>query len=317
MSDTARMTHLLRQRTVSLLGLLAGCAVVPAGVVHFFGETEVQISGRGPLPADRDQRRPGGRCGARAHGGRRPARRRPRGADRDGLLVDGRPFCRSTGSRRRAFSWATTGWWPSRARSPCRWAAPCLRSQPSPSCGGRARCGRCSRYRARCSLAIVALGVTGILAPSFVPGVPEAAQHAGLHRARLRPDLLRSAGGSRGTHLPSDPALRGPGRGVRPRPARGGARARPAHGVLRTRLVARARLGADRHRPGGRAGGARPAPRRAVAPARGRSARERARERGRRVHGADRARAARAPRTQGRLHGRAHARRGTAGGAGR
>jgi len=37
------MAHLLRQRTVSLLGLLAGCAVVPAAVVHFFGETEVQV----------------------------------------------------------------------------------------------------------------------------------------------------------------------------------------------------------------------------------------------------------------------------------
>jgi putative nucleotidyltransferase with HDIG domain len=39
------MSHLLRQRAVSLLGLLAACAVLPAGVVHFFGETEVKISG--------------------------------------------------------------------------------------------------------------------------------------------------------------------------------------------------------------------------------------------------------------------------------
>ncbi len=45
MSDTARMPHLLRQRTVSLLGLLAGCAVVPAGVVHLFGRNEVQVDG--------------------------------------------------------------------------------------------------------------------------------------------------------------------------------------------------------------------------------------------------------------------------------
>src|SRR5215210_1300576 len=37
------MAHLLRQRTVSLLGLLGGCAIVPAAVVHFFGGTEVQI----------------------------------------------------------------------------------------------------------------------------------------------------------------------------------------------------------------------------------------------------------------------------------
>ncbi len=45
MTDTRGMTHLPRQRTVSLLGLLAGCAVLPAAVVHFFGETEVNIPG--------------------------------------------------------------------------------------------------------------------------------------------------------------------------------------------------------------------------------------------------------------------------------
>ena len=39
------MPHLLRQRTVSLLGLLAGCAVVPAGVVHLFGQNQVQVDG--------------------------------------------------------------------------------------------------------------------------------------------------------------------------------------------------------------------------------------------------------------------------------
>jgi putative nucleotidyltransferase with HDIG domain len=39
------MSRLLRQRTVSLLGLLAACAMVPAGVIHYFGENEVQISG--------------------------------------------------------------------------------------------------------------------------------------------------------------------------------------------------------------------------------------------------------------------------------
>jgi putative nucleotidyltransferase with HDIG domain len=39
------MARLLRQRTVSLLGLLAACAVLPAAAVHFFGETEVRISG--------------------------------------------------------------------------------------------------------------------------------------------------------------------------------------------------------------------------------------------------------------------------------
>ncbi len=39
------MGHLLRHRTVSLLGLLAACAVLPAAVVHFFGGAEVRISG--------------------------------------------------------------------------------------------------------------------------------------------------------------------------------------------------------------------------------------------------------------------------------
>jgi putative nucleotidyltransferase with HDIG domain len=39
------MGRLLRQRTVSLLALLAACAVVPGAVIHFFGETEVEIPG--------------------------------------------------------------------------------------------------------------------------------------------------------------------------------------------------------------------------------------------------------------------------------
>ena len=37
------MARLLRQRTVSLLALLAACAVVPGAVIHFFGETQVEI----------------------------------------------------------------------------------------------------------------------------------------------------------------------------------------------------------------------------------------------------------------------------------
>jgi putative nucleotidyltransferase with HDIG domain len=39
------MSRLLRQRAVSLLGLLAACAVVPGAVIHFFGTTEVEIPG--------------------------------------------------------------------------------------------------------------------------------------------------------------------------------------------------------------------------------------------------------------------------------
>ena len=39
------MGFVLRQRTVSLLALLAACAVLPAGVVHLFGGNEVQVDG--------------------------------------------------------------------------------------------------------------------------------------------------------------------------------------------------------------------------------------------------------------------------------
>ena len=37
------VARLLRQRTVSLLALLAACAVVPGAVIHFFGATQVEI----------------------------------------------------------------------------------------------------------------------------------------------------------------------------------------------------------------------------------------------------------------------------------
>jgi putative nucleotidyltransferase with HDIG domain len=37
------MGRLLRQRTISLLALLAACAVVPGAVIHFFGETQVEV----------------------------------------------------------------------------------------------------------------------------------------------------------------------------------------------------------------------------------------------------------------------------------
>jgi len=39
------MGRLVRQRTVSLLGLLAACAVVPGAAIHFFGHNEVEIPG--------------------------------------------------------------------------------------------------------------------------------------------------------------------------------------------------------------------------------------------------------------------------------
>jgi putative nucleotidyltransferase with HDIG domain len=39
------MGGLLRHRTVSLVALLAACAVVPGAVIHFFGETQVEVPG--------------------------------------------------------------------------------------------------------------------------------------------------------------------------------------------------------------------------------------------------------------------------------
>jgi hypothetical protein len=39
------MGRLMRQRTVSLLGLLAACAVVPGAVIHFFGGNQVEVPG--------------------------------------------------------------------------------------------------------------------------------------------------------------------------------------------------------------------------------------------------------------------------------
>ena len=39
------MGRLMRQRTVSLLGLLAACAVVPGAAIHLFGGNQVEIPG--------------------------------------------------------------------------------------------------------------------------------------------------------------------------------------------------------------------------------------------------------------------------------
>ena len=84
------MGRLLRQRTVSLLALLAACAVVPGAVIHFFGGDEVEIPSGCPLLRARHQRRPRRRRRGGPDGLRRAARRRALGADRDGVLVDGR-----------------------------------------------------------------------------------------------------------------------------------------------------------------------------------------------------------------------------------
>jgi putative nucleotidyltransferase with HDIG domain len=42
-SDRTRVGRLLRQRTVSLLALLAACAVVPGSIIHFIGGNEAEI----------------------------------------------------------------------------------------------------------------------------------------------------------------------------------------------------------------------------------------------------------------------------------
>ena len=43
MSDTDPVGRLLRQRTVSLLALLAACAIVPGAIIHFIGGNEAEI----------------------------------------------------------------------------------------------------------------------------------------------------------------------------------------------------------------------------------------------------------------------------------
>jgi hypothetical protein len=109
------MAHLLRQRTVSLLGLLAGCAVMPAAVVHFFGETEVQIDGAVHfLPI-------GISAGLAATAALALTVAGARRGDGRAVLI-GTAFCsmaalpRSTASPHPASSSARTGWWPSPAR---------------------------------------------------------------------------------------------------------------------------------------------------------------------------------------------------------
>jgi HD-GYP domain-containing protein (c-di-GMP phosphodiesterase class II) len=173
-SDTARMAHLLRQRTVSLLGLLAGCAVLPAAVVHFFGETEVNIPGAVhflPIAISAGLAAAAALAltivGARRGDGRAvligtafssmAALLSIHGLTTPGFLVGDNGLV--------AFSGALT--------LPVGGAVLALSAIPELRRPSAVR--PVLALQGALLVAIVALGLTGVLAPSFVPGVPEAA----------------------------------------------------------------------------------------------------------------------------------------------
>ncbi len=173
-SDIAGMAHLLRQRTVSLLGLLAGCAVLPAAVVHFFGETEVQIPGAVhflPIAISAGLAAAAALAltlaGARRGDGRAvligtafsamAALLAIHGLTTPGFLVGDNGLV--------AFSGALT--------LPVGGAVLALSAIPELRRPSAVR--PVLVLQGALIVAIVALGLTGILAPSVVPGVPEAA----------------------------------------------------------------------------------------------------------------------------------------------
>ena len=168
------MAHLLRQRTVSLLGLLAGCAVLPAAVVHFFGETEVSIPGAVhflPIAISAGLAAAAALAltivGARRGDGRAvligtafssmAALLSIHGLTTPGFLVGDNGLV--------AFSGALT--------LPVGGAVLALSAIPELRRPSAVR--PVLALQGALLLAIVALGLTGILVPSFVPGVPEAA----------------------------------------------------------------------------------------------------------------------------------------------
>ena len=168
------MAHLLRQRTVSLLGLLAGCAVLPAAVVHFFGETEVNIPGAVhflPIAISAGLAAAAALvltiAGARRGDGRAvligtafssmAALLSIHGLTTPGFLVGDNGLV--------AFSGALT--------LPVGGAVLALSAIPELRRPSAVR--PVLALQGALLVAIVALGLTGILVPSFVPGVPEAA----------------------------------------------------------------------------------------------------------------------------------------------
>jgi len=144
------MGRLLRQRTVSLLGLLAACAMLPAAVIHFFGETEVQIPGAVHfLPI-------GISAGLAATAALVLTLAGARRGDARSVLI-GTAFSAMAGLlsihglATPGFLVGDNGLVASPARSRCRSAARSSRSPRSLSCGALRRCARCSRSRERCS----------------------------------------------------------------------------------------------------------------------------------------------------------------------
>jgi hypothetical protein len=132
------MGRLLRQRTVSLLGLLGACAVLPAAVVHFLGETEVEISATVHfLPIAVSAGLAAAAAVALTVAGAR------RGDARS--VVIGTAFSSMAallsihGLMTPGFVVGDNGSWRSRARRRCRSAAPCWRWQRFQSCGARPR----------------------------------------------------------------------------------------------------------------------------------------------------------------------------------
>ena len=258
------MAVLLRQRNVSLLALLAACAVLPAATVHFFGETKVEIAGAVhflPIAISAGLAAAAALAltvaGARRGDGRAvligtafssmAALLSIHGLTTPGFLVGDNGLV--------AFSGALT--------LPVGGAVLALSAIPELRRPSAVR--PVLALQATLIVAIVGLGLTGILAPSFVPAVPEAASPAayavlGLGLIFYGTLALRAGRTFLLTRRFADLAvvyglvLLGvalvPG---------------PPNGVLRARLVAGPRLGADRHRSRRSAGGARPAPRRAVA----------------------------------------------------
>jgi putative nucleotidyltransferase with HDIG domain len=171
------MAVLLRQRNVSLLALLAACAVLPAATVHFFGETEVEIAGAVhflPIAVSAGLAAAAALAltvaGARRGDGRAvligtafssmAALLSIHGLTTPGFLVGDNGLV--------AFSGALT--------LPVGGAVLALSAIPELRRPSAVR--PVLVLQATLIAAIVGLGLTGILAPSFVPAVPEAASPA-------------------------------------------------------------------------------------------------------------------------------------------
>ena len=309
------MGRLLRQRTVSLLALLAACAVVPGAVIHFFGETQVEI------PSGVHFFALGISAGLAAAAAVVLTVSGARRGDARSVLI-GTAFSSMAallcihGLMTPGFLVGMNGLVAFAGAATLPVGGAVLALAVIPELRRPSAVKPVLLLQAVLLTLIVVLGTVGLVDPELVPGVPEPRSTAAWIALVVGLVLYVALG------------------------------ARAARTYLLTRrfadltvvfglvllavslvpalLMMYYELGwwighgirADRHRAGRRAGGARPSSRRPVAPADERPARQRARQRGRRLHGPDRARAARAAGREGRLHGRAHARSGAAGGPG-